>query len=66
MATILNESHIPGPTDEAKALQLTHNIAYDAMYDALNDVRSQNPGISSDDVYQHPHYLEKKRVRCNG
>lgn len=51
---------MPGPSDEAKALQRQQLIACEAMYDALNEVRAESPGISYEDAYTHPKYLEKK------
>jgi hypothetical protein len=48
------ESDMPGPSDAAKALQLKQRLAREAMYQARNDVRGDNPGFSYEDVHQHP------------
>jgi hypothetical protein len=58
----LKESEMPGPSDEAKALQFTQHAARDAMYQALNAVREANPGFSNQDARQHPRYLAAKQT----
>lgn len=58
----LNESHMPGPTDEARQLQLKQYEACDAMYTALNDARAAEPGASVEAAYQNPVFIDKKAV----
>jgi hypothetical protein len=58
----LSESEMPGPNDEAKALQFKQHVARDAMYQALNDVRQENPGFTNQDARQHPRYQDAKHA----
>lgn len=60
--TYLNESHMPGPSDEARALQLRQYAAYDAMYEALNAVRRENPSLDYQAAYQQPAVLATKQA----
>lgn len=54
--------HMPGPTDEARALQLQQWNAYDEMYEALGEIRAENPGMNFLDAYKEPAYIEKKEA----
>jgi hypothetical protein len=58
----LKESDMPGPSDDAKALQFNQHVARDAMYRALNDVREDNPGFTNQEAREHPLYLAAKQA----
>lgn len=58
----LNEAHMPGPTDEARKLQLKQYEACDAMYDAYNQVRADFPDQPYDAVSKHPLVTEKSQA----
>lgn len=56
------ESHMPGPTDEAKTLQLKQYAAYDAMYGALNKLYAIHAELTSEIANADPEYSEKKQA----
>jgi hypothetical protein len=58
----LKESEMPGPSGEAKALQFKQHAARDAMYQALNVVRQDKPGLTDQDARQHPRYQAAKQA----
>jgi len=48
---------MPGPTDEARALQLAQSIALDEQYALLNELSAQFLPEFRDAAYVHPTYL---------
>lgn len=60
MSCYLNEQHMPGPSDEARALQYKQYQACDAMYDAWNKARAKYNYANEAPVDSDPEYAASK------
>lgn len=60
MTCYLQEHHMPGPTDAARALQLKQYIAADAMYEAWNNARAKHNYANDAAVNSEPEYVAGK------
>lgn len=58
--TYLQEHHMPGPTDAARALQLKQYQTADAMYEAWNNARAKHNYTNDAAVDSEPEYVASK------
>jgi len=60
MSTYLRVDHMPGPTDDARVLQLKQYEAADAMYEAWNKARAKFNYANDAPVDTDPEYVASK------
>lgn len=60
MSIYLQEHQMPGPTDEARALQYKQYVACDAMYEVWNKVRAKYNYANDAPVNTDPEYVASK------
>jgi hypothetical protein len=58
----LKESDMPGPTSEARLLQIKQHLARDTMYRTLNDVREKHPHLTNQDARRQPRFQAAKQA----
>lgn len=62
MTSFWTLEHCPGPSEEAKRLQLDQYLKCDAMYDAWNDALKEVGHDKRDAAGQNPAYIAAKKA----